>query len=177
LKQYILGKNQPVTPEEVFTEVNERFKFYIEWPEEVIHDFLTLWVIGTYFHPLFNSYPYVYVGGIKRSGKTKVLTVAAQMSFNSIFSGNMSTASLYRLIQNNRCSLFIDETEKLSNPERMQDFRNILLSGYKKGEKAYRIGKTAKDRLIPEAFEVYGPKMLANIGGLEDVLSDRCIPP
>ncbi|NJL94965.1 MAG: hypothetical protein HC915_15205, partial [Anaerolineae bacterium] len=32
--------------------------------------------------------------------------------------------------------------------------------------------KTSK----PQAFEVYSPKILANIAGLEDVLASRCIP-
>jgi len=49
------------------------------------------------------------------------------------------------------------------------------LSGYKKGAKTYRVGKDSKDRLEPEEFELYSGKVLANIGGLEDVLEDRCI--
>jgi hypothetical protein len=71
--------------------------------------------------------------------------------------------------------LLIDETEKLSNPEKAQEFRSIILSGYKKGAVVYRVEKTRKDTYVPEAFEVYGPKALANIQGLEDVLGDRCI--
>jgi len=91
------------------------------------------------------------------------------------FSGNLSTSSMFRLIQNSRCTLLIDETEKLANPERAQDFRGLLLCGYKKGEFVFRAEKTRKDRYKPESFEVYSPKMLANIRGLEDVLEDRCI--
>lgn len=66
----------------------------------------------------------------------------------------------------------MDETEKLNNPERENDFRNMLYSGYKLGALVYR---THKDTLKPEPFEVYSPKALANIQGLEDVLEDRCI--
>jgi len=80
----------------------------MELQDEKLYDFLTLWNIGTYFFPLFNSYPYVYVGGIKDSGKTKLLTLCSCIAFNSIFSGNMSQAVLYRLIQDARCCLFID---------------------------------------------------------------------
>jgi hypothetical protein len=123
---------------------------------------------------LFKAYPYVYVGGIKETGKTKVLNVCSCLSFNSIFSGNMSSASLFRLIQNNRCSLFIDETEKLSNPQRAEEFRNILLNGYKQGSYVYRVEKVKDNQTIMK-FEPYSPKMLANISGVEDVLESRCI--
>jgi hypothetical protein len=50
-----------------------------------------------------------------------------------------------------------------------------LLSGYKRGAMVYRVEKTKREVLVPEAFEVYAPKALANIRGLEDVLEDRCI--
>jgi len=151
------------------------FHSYVELPDERLNDFLSLWCIGTYFFPLFNAYPYVYVGGISASGKTKLLAVCSCFSFNAIFSANMSTACIYRLIQNSRCALFIDETEQLSSGFRVTDFRNILLSGYKKGMHTYRNRKTKDDDFVPESFEVYGPKMLANIEQLEDVLESRCI--
>ena len=151
------------------------WKSYLEFEKPVIYDFLTLWTIGTYFFHLFNSYPYIYIGGLKRSGKTKVLTVASLMCFNAIFSNNLSTSAIFRLIQSGRCTLLMDETEKLSNKDRALELRNLLLSGYKRGAKVYRTEKTSKDRLVPEAFEVYSPKMIANISGLDSVLEDRCI--
>ncbi|MHA1829699.1 MAG: hypothetical protein ACTSX6_13755, partial [Candidatus Heimdallarchaeaceae archaeon] len=95
--------------------------------------------------------------------------------FNSIPSANMSVACIYRLIQNARCSLFIDETEQLSTPHRAGEFRNILLCGYRKGQNTYRNIRTPNGNYEPRAFEVYSPKMLANIEGLEDVLASRCI--
>ncbi|MGC8940410.1 MAG: hypothetical protein ACP5KU_07950, partial [Candidatus Bathyarchaeia archaeon] len=54
------------------------------------------------------------------------------------------------------------------------EFRSILLAGYKKGQKVYRCDKNRRENPQPEAFDVYGPKGLANIQGLEDVLEDRC---
>jgi len=173
--QAFLNGEATVNPTEVYEMIKTAWKTYLEFEEEVVYDFLTLWTVGTYFFHLFNSYPYVYIGGLKRSGKTKVLTVASLMAFNAIFSNNLSTSSIFRLIQSGHCTLLMDETEKLSNKERASELRNLLLSGYKKGAKVYRTEKTSKDRLVPEAFEVYSPKMIANIRGLEDVLEDRCI--
>ena len=164
-----------VDPLEVYQDVKNAWQTYIEFQNADLYDFLTLWSIGTYFFHLFKAYPYVYFGGIKRSGKTKALTIASLICFNAVFSCNISTAALFRLIQSGRCTVLMDETEGLNNPERKQDFRSLLLSGFKKGALVYRTEKTNKERLVPEAFEVYSPKMIANIRGIEDVLEDRCI--
>jgi hypothetical protein len=173
VQAYLNGAD--VNPMEVFQQVENLYKEYLELPSERLYILHALWSIGTYFHVVFNSYAYLYVGGVKRSGKTKTLTVHSVIDFNAIFSNNMSSATLYRLIQNSCATLLIDESEKLSNPQRAQEFRNILLAGYKKGPDTYRCGKDAKERIEPEGYAVYGPKGIANISGLEDILEDRCI--
>jgi len=175
IQKFCRGEITVTEKAQLLEKVKDEFMTYIEFSDERLYDFLALWSIGTYFFPLFNAYPYVYVGGISQSGKTKLLTLCSCICFNSIPSANMTTATIYRLIQNNRCSLLIDETEQLSSRYRAADFRNILLNGYKKGLRTYRTRRTQDGNFVPESFEVYGPKMLANIEGLEDVLESRCI--
>jgi hypothetical protein len=169
------GETETTTNAQLFQATKEKLRLYIELSDERLYDFLALWNIGTYFFPLFNSYPYVYLSGIKNSGKTRLLTLCSCISFNSILSANMTTATVYRLIQASRCSLFIDETEQLSTKYRAEDFRNVLLSGYRKGLRVYRNRRNAEGNFEVEALEVYGPKMLASIEGLEEVLESRCI--
>lgn len=168
----------PVDPAAVFIDLVDAWQKYMELPnirETLYH---ALWDMGTYFFHLFNCFPYHFIGGLKRSGKTKDLTVHYCLAFNAVFSNNMSTASIYRLIQNARTTLLIDESEKLAYKgqmsERTLEFRSLLLSGYKRSGKTYRTEKNEKDRLQPQPFEVYSPKAVANIQGLEDVMEDRC---
>jgi len=175
IKNFSKGQ-EAIDSAQLFNKMKGLFKTYIELEDEKLYDFLALWNIGTYFFPLFNSYPYVYVGGVKDSGKTKLLTLCACIAFNAISSGNLSPAVLYRLIQGTRCSLLLDETESLSNRYRAGFLRNVLLNGYKKGQKIYRNMKTSEGKWVPEPFEVYSPKMLASIERLEAVLGSRCIP-
>ena len=169
-----------VDPAIAFQEMVDVWQKFMELPNEKEYLYHALWDVGSYFHHLFNCYPYPYLGGVKRSGKTKGLTLHYCLAFNAIFSNNMSTAAIYRLIQNARTTLLIDESEKLAYrgkmSERTLEFRSILLSGYKRGAKAYRIEKTRKEVLQPRPFETYSPKALANIQGLEDVIEDRCKP-
>lgn len=176
VQAYLNGKI--VDPSKVFQKIVDVWKKYMELPDTKEYLYHALWDIGTYFHHLFNCYPYIYLGGIKRSGKSKGLTLHLCLSFNAILSNNMSTATIYRLVQNARSTLLIDESEKLAYrgmmSERTREFRSILLSGYKRGSKTYRIEKTKKDEFHPKPFETYSPKALANIQGLEDVIEDRC---
>lgn len=174
IREFVEGRSATLQPKRILEELKHQFALYIEFPEIECYHFFPIWILATYLHPLFKAYPYVYIGGVSQTGKSKTLNVCKCLAFNSILSGNMSTASLFRLIQNNKCTMLIDETEKLSNPERAEDFRNILLNGYKQGSLIYRVEKEG-DKQVINSFEPYSPKMLANIQGLEDVLESRCI--
>jgi hypothetical protein len=82
--------------------------------------------------------------------------------------------SIFRLIHHTSCTVGIDEAERYHNPKDpgMQQIRQLLNSGYKQGMPAIRV--TGED-LKPQAFDVYSPKILAAIMGLEDILASRCI--
>ena len=168
-----------VDPATVFDAVVKTWQKYMEFADAPDYVYHALWDIGTYFHFLFNAYPYAYHGGSTATGKSKALMISGGLAFNAILSNNMSTSSIFRLIQNARSTLLLDETERLSTTRmdpRVQEFRSILLSGYKRGGQAvYRVEKdkdTESQNIMP--FEVYGPKRLANIQGLEDVVGNRC---
>jgi hypothetical protein len=177
IEAYLNGAD--VDPASVLTAVVEAYERFIEFTDPRDYLYHALWDAGTYFHFLFSAYPYAYHGGTTSTGKTKALTVSSLFAFNAILSNNMSTSSIFRLIQNARCTLLLDETEKLYTrmmDSRIQEFRSIMLSGYKRGGQAvYRVEKdkdTEAQNTVP--FEVYGPKRIANIEGLEDVVSNRC---
>jgi hypothetical protein len=69
----------------------------------------------------------------------------------------------------------IDETEKIVKRD-IGDYRSMLLAGYKKGVMVPRSTESLKKkRFYVEEFDVYSPKALANIEGIEDVLEERTI--
>ncbi len=163
----------------VFFEIDSLLHDYIELSEgEASYKLISIWIIGTYFHRLFKGYPYLFLNGTKASGKTKTLEFANMLSFNSFLSAGMSTSSLFRMIESLRPSMLIDESESLNNKERRESFRELLLSGYKNGAKTYRSEEKSEDgvkKFEVREFDLYCPKMLANITGLEEVLESRCI--
>lgn len=159
---------------QVFRDVHDLFTRYVDFRSPVESAILTLWTIGTYFYTMFPAYPYLALNGPKNSGKSTVMRVLQPLAFNMVTTSDPTGPSMFRLIHYTSCTVGIDEAERYHNPKDpgMQQIRQLLNSGYKQGMPAIRlIGEDMK----PQAFDVYSPKILAAIAGLEDILASRCI--
>jgi hypothetical protein len=172
IRRYLDGET--VQPREVFNTIHDMFTRYVDFRSPVESRILTLWTIGTYFYQMFPAFPYLALNGPKNSGKSTVLRVLQPLAFNMITTSDPTGASMFRLIHYTSCTVGIDEAERYHNPRDpgMQQIRQLLNSGYKQGMPAIRI---TGDDMKPQAFDVYSPKILAAIMGLEDVLASRCI--
>jgi len=156
--------------------IYRKFWYYIDQDDDS-RLFLSLWTFGTYFFPLFRSYPYVYLNGTKRCGKTTVLEVTEKIAFNAMRTGSISASSIFRLIESVRPTLLIDEQDALVNARNQPILKNILLNGYKQGNRVFRsVQKGEKVDFTVKGYDTYCPKMIANITGLEDTLEDRTVP-
>ena len=167
-------KGESVEPGHVFTAIHDLFTRYVDFRSSVESAILTLWTIGTYFYTMFPAYPYLALNGPKNSGKSTVMRVMQPLAFNMVTTSDPTGPSMFRLIHYTSCTVGIDEAERYHNPKDpgMQQIRQLLNSGYKQGMPAIRlIGEDMK----PQAFDVYSPKILAAIAGLEDILASRCI--
>jgi hypothetical protein len=141
---------------------------------------LALWTLGTYCYRLFGSYPYLHLNGGAGVGKTKTLSLIAQLAFNGkhISSGS-SPASIIRSIDMNGSAICIDEAEGYSKArdEDSQRVLTLLNTGYKRGggdEKCEQDPRTKQWRST--FFDAYSPKALAGIRSLDPTLVTRCIP-
>jgi len=157
-----------------FELINE-LKRYIEFADPYEYMVVALWIIGTYLQPIWKSYPYIGISGLKATGKSKLLTFLSLTAFNGVLSCNISTAALYRLIHDTKCSLLIDEAHRLSiESERRSELFNILYAGYKRGAFVFR-AEESKRRHIPRRFDVFSPKAFVTFQGLEEILNDRSV--
>ena len=172
IQRFLMGET--VNPGELYTTLRIILTTYIDFQSDSDSHVLTLWIIGTYFYALFPAYPYLALNGPKGSGKSTVLRVLQSLAFNMVTTSDPTGASLFRLVHATRCTLGIDEAERYQNPRdpATQQIRQLLNSGYKAGMPALRV---VGDDFRPQAFDVYSPKILASIAGLENVLSSRCI--
>jgi hypothetical protein len=172
IQRFLNGES--VEPGQVFTTVHDLFTHYVDFRSPIESAILTLWTIGTYFYTMFPAYPYLALNGPKNSGKSTVMRVLQPLAFNMVTTSDPTGPSMFRLIHYTSCTVGIDEAERYHNPKDpgMQQIRQLLNSGYKQGMPAIRlIGEDMK----PQAFDVYSPKILAAIMGLEDILASRCI--
>jgi len=161
---------------EVYQKIEKELRYYFEFEEEGTYDVIICWAIGTYFHELFNFYPLLYLNAAKGSGKTKLLHFLHQICFNSIFCQDPSDSTIFRLAHANKCTILIDEIEGVSKKDK-SGLRSLLLGSPNKG---IIIPRSEQKNVKVKSFDVklfnlYGPRAIANITGIDDVLEDRCI--
>jgi hypothetical protein len=126
----------------------------------------------------FDCFPYLAITSpTKRCGKTRLAELLELVCANALRTVGISVAGLFRIIQQKKPTLLIDEAESLrGRGERTDALREILNAGYKQGQKVIRCEGGNGKNYQPREFETFSPKVLVLIGSLPDTLADRCIP-
>jgi len=159
---------------ECYYAIIDILKKYLDM-EERYYPLVALWILGTYAHDEFETYPYLFLNASKGSGKTRLLRLISKLSKNGRVNGSLTEASLFRGAKGR--TFCIDEFEQIGSEEK-KNLRELLNSGYKKGliiERWIKRKSPEGDIWVPEAYDVYTGIVLANIWGMESVLGDRCI--
>ena len=150
----------------VYNLVRNKFEEYMDFTDERLYSLLPCFIIYSYFYPLFNHAPVIQLWGEFKTGKTKVCSLLEAMMFNPINSANISSSSVFRLIESRRAVIILDESEDLLTADRARDIRNMLLAGTGKSGETFRQEKGAFDSFHTQSFKVFSPKIIANIAGL-----------
>jgi hypothetical protein len=155
-----------------FYNIKDLFKEYSDL-KKGYYTILPIWVIGTYLHNYFLTYPYIFLNATKGSGKSRTLKLSVSLSNQGQMLNSITEAVLFRT----KGTLGIDEFEGITR-KGGENLRELLNSAYKKGTKVKRMKKVKdqnEEKQVVEDFDVYRPIMIANIWGMEDVLGDRCL--
>jgi len=171
LEEFDKIKKQKLT--DSFHNIIDILKEYVELKKEY-YTIIALWIIGTYFHDQFYSFPYLFLNAMKGSGKSRTLNLITTLAKNGEIVNSLTEAVLFRT----KGTLAVDESEGLER-KGQENLRELLNSAYKRGTKVKRmkqkkIGDSVEQ--VVEEFDVYRPIVMANITGMESVLGDRCIP-
>jgi len=172
--------------ERVFT----RFVVLPKWAAET----LALWTLHTYAFPLRDVSTYLGIESPeKRCGKTTLLTVLSELANRPVVAANISSPALFRVIEETRPTLLIDEADTLLQGN--DELRGILNSGYsrktayvvrvanqvnwtdlaERREGADKTGEAEREGTRLVRYSCWCPKVMAAIGRLPDTLADRCI--
>ena len=156
----------------MFTKIRNILKFYVDMKEEQF-DITALWILGTYQHKSFLTFPYLYFNAMKASAKTRTLKLIKSLSKEGDMLASISEAVLFRTTG----TLCIDEFESIGNKGK-EALREVLNTSYKHGGKVKRMRKKKTidgEEQVVEEFDTFRPIAIANISGMEEVLNDRCI--
>ena len=170
--------NEPASPQMTLQEsyllLREILSKYMDMPKE--HQLIvSLWIIGTYFHKTFNSFPFLFINAMRSGGKTRLLKIIEATCYNGEISNNISEAVLFRTAEHS--TILIDEMENVGRKEK-ETLRSLFNSAYKRGAVVKRMRKKVTregEEQVVETFKLYAPIAMANIWGMNDVLGDRCI--
>lgn len=141
------------------------------------HDYtlIALYAAMSYVYQVFDSVPLLMVTGEKGSGKSELGDAIAGVSCNATVVGQSSVAGVVRLLNETRGLVVLDDLESVGRgPEgsAFGDINQMLKQSYKKrtGRRAVT-GKSGKTMI----FDFYGPKVINNTKGVDDVLGSRML--
>ncbi len=149
----------------------ETLKKYVYLENEDEYIIIAAYILLTYCFQLFYKIPYLNLRGEKDSGKTNLIAVMNELVSKPESYSSISEASIFRTIDTEKPTLFLDEVEHLSkrSAAHKRTF-DILNSGYQKnGKLAITIKNVVSD------YSTFCPKILAAIAKPIDTLESRCI--
>ena len=132
-------------------------------------DIASYYVLFSWVYDGFNELPYLRVRGDPGCGKTRFLLTVGSLCYKAIFaSGASSVSPIFRLLETFRGTLVIDESDFRVSDEKAELVK-ILNNGNVRGFPVLRSESNGKGEFNPEAYQVYGPKILATRGDFADI--------
>lgn len=173
-RKELLSGNFHRDPYEVYKKIQEQFQKYIDFGDNKgAAVFCTIYAILTYFFVIFDSIPYLKFEGMKGSGKSKAGTIFFFIGFNAVMAVSMTPASIFRIVQEERSTLIMDETENFKgNSDKFQEIMPILNSGWQRTGNAPRVEGNAGNRKTI-SYSTFSPKIFCSINPILETLRDR----
>lgn len=172
LKEFVKNPSSPIG---VYNSIRDTLINFVEFAHPAVYGLTAAWVIGTYFHRLFNAFPFLFIYGLKRTGKSRFEDVLEQLCISAYKTRSVSVASLADTLDGTRGTFILDQAEILSQKQYV-DLLGILADSYTVGGGRRRIVVISNSgtRRVVE-FETYGPKVFASTKDIDADLKDRCI--
>jgi hypothetical protein len=149
------------------------FGRFVFFEEKVFYFVAIIYVILTHFYDVFDQIPYLQILGQYGSGKSRTGDVFEKLCSNSLNTGDISDAALFRAINEKKGpTAIVDEADDLSGGTRRGILLRVLKTGYRRNGSVTRCGQGGR----LERFSTFGPKIILNEKGISDrALASRCI--
>jgi hypothetical protein len=164
--------NEAVDIAAVLDEIESTFRrFMFFWREEDAVT-ATLWCSMTWLTDHLNIAPYLGIRSPeKECGKSTLLKIASKIVYHPMGASNVTSASVFRLLDMYRLTLLVDELDTFLELD--PQFVGIMNSGHSR--ELGRVIRTVGEELEPRWFNTFGPKAYGMIGGATDTLESRSL--
>jgi hypothetical protein len=166
--------DQPVDGGELLDSLAETFQRFVIFEFKKDSYALALWTVATYCTEKFDILPYLGVTSIApECGKSTTLEILLYLCNRPVQSSNISGGVVYRVIEDWKPTLLIDEADTFLNSDKNEELLGIFNAGHKRAM-AYVTRCVGEDHK-PRRFNCFGPKAYGMIGRPPDTLLSRSI--
>lgn len=140
---------------------------FIHWYVDLSPTFeriASYYVLLTWLYDAFNEVPYLRFRGDYGTGKTRALLVLGSICYKAFFASGASTVSpIFHIQDAFQGTLVFDEADFRFSDEKAEIVK-VLNNGNVRGLPVLRTMMNRHRELNPQAFRVYGPKLVATRG-------------
>jgi hypothetical protein len=155
------------TEEELVSEIEGFIHRYVDL-SPIFEKVATYYVLLSWLYDAFNELPYLRLRGDYGSGKTRALLTIGSLCYKGFFASGASTVSpLFHTLDAFRGTLIFDEADFRFSDERAAIVK-ILNNGNVRGMPVLRTMMNRQREFNPQAFQVFGPKIVATRGRYDD---------
>jgi putative DNA primase/helicase len=132
---------------------------------------VALWVVHAHALDSFGITPRLSITSPRpQCGKTTLLDIIHRLAVRPLLAGNVSAASVFRVVEVARPTLLVDEADTFLPGN--DELRGVLNSGHRRGGSVIRVVGEAME---VREFSTFAPAAIAMIGHLPGTLADRSI--
>jgi hypothetical protein len=168
--QVVLLPSEPQlygSEERLVTDIRGFIRKYIDF-DEAFENVATHYVLLTWLYDAFNELPYLRLRGDYASGKIRALLTIGSVCYKGFFAGGASTISpLFHILDSFHGTPIFDDAAFRFSDERAEIVK-ILNNGNVRGLPVLRTMMNRQREFNPQAFQVFGPKIVATRGSYDD---------
>jgi hypothetical protein len=163
----------PSTPQEfgseqaLLSEIQSFIHRYVDF-RPVFEQIASYYVLLSWLYDAFNEMPYLRLRGDWGSGKTRALMTVGSLCYKGFFASGASTVSpIFHILNAFGGTLILDEADFRFSDEKAEIVK-ILNNGNVRGVPVLRTMMNRQREFNPQAFQVFGPKIVASRGTYHD---------
>ena len=160
----------PLDKTDLLTVIREYLHRYVDL-SPLFEDIAAYYVLLTWVYDAFNELPYLRFRGEHGTAKTRALMTIGSVCYKPFFASGASTVSpIFHVLDAFAGTLILDEAD-LRFSDATADLTKILNNGNARGLPVLRTMTNRHKELNPQAFRVYGPKII----GMRESFADKAL--